>query len=126
MILYPSGDVYYGQQKQMARQGYGKLIQFNGTFKEGCWDQDKLNGKHCRIFDAMSEDIYIGPIEDDKKMGRGIYYDKERDEVYEGEYENDKRQGEGTLFRRNGEVLKGDFRNNYMEGAFEKLTTYTK
>lgn len=29
----------------MTKHGYGKLIQFNGSFKEGSWDQDKLNGK---------------------------------------------------------------------------------
>lgn len=126
MILYENGDVYYGQLRQTERHGYGKLIQYNGGFKEGCWEQDKLSGKQCRIFDATSGDIYIGPIEEDKKVGRGIYYDKERDEVYEGDYENDKRQGEGTLFRRNGEVLKGDFRNNYMEGSFDKVVVYTQ
>ena len=124
MILYHNGDIYYGQQKQMARHGVGKLIQYNGGFKEGSWDQDKLHGKECRIFDASSGDVYLGPIEEDKRVGRGIYFDKERDEVYEGDYENDKRQGEGTLFRRNGEVLKGDFRNNYMEGTFEKVAAY--
>lgn len=110
----------------MTKHGYGKLIQFNGSFKEGSWDQDKLNGKQCRIFDSATGDIYIGPIEEDKKIGRGVYYDSERDEVYEGDYENDKRQGEGTLYRRSGEVLKGDFRNNYMEGSFEKVATYSK
>ena len=110
----------------MTRHGAGKLIQYNGGFKEGHWDQDRLSGKQCRIFDASTGDIYIGPIEEDKKVGRGIYFDQERDEVYEGDYENDKRQGEGTLFRRNGEVLKGDFRNNYMEGSFDKVIVYTK
>ena len=30
------------------------------------------------------------------------------------------------VFMRNGEVHRGDFRNNYMEGAFELVTKMTK
>lgn len=110
----------------MTKHGYGKLIQFNGSFKQGYWDQDKLSGKSCKIYDASTGDMYMGPIEEDKKVGRGIYYDAEQDEIYDGEFENDKRQGEGWLYRRSGEVLKGDFRNNYMEGSFKKISTFSK
>ena len=110
----------------MTKHGYGKLIQFDGSFKQGYWDQDKLSGKSCKTYDANTGDIYIGPIEEDKKVGRGMYYDCERDEIYDGDFENDKRQGEGRLYKRSGEVLKGDFRNNYMEGSFKKIATYTQ
>ena len=60
MIMYQNGDIYYGQLKQMVKNGVGKLIQFNGGFLEGTWDQDKLNGMNCRIYDANSGDLFVG------------------------------------------------------------------
>lgn len=67
----------------------------------------------------------MGPYEEGKRLGTGRLYDAERDEVYEGEFENDRRQGEGTVYRRNGEVLRGEYRSNYMEGTFTLITTLT-
>jgi antitoxin component YwqK of YwqJK toxin-antitoxin module len=67
----------------------------------------------------------VGPYEEGKRLGTGRLYDAERDEVYEGEFENDRRQGEGTVYRRNGEVLRGEHRSNYMEGTFTLITTLT-
>ena len=60
-------------------------------------------------------------MEEGKRNGRGRLYDAERDEVYDGDFEMNKRQGEGMVYRRDGEVLKGEFRNNYMEGTFEHV-----
>ena len=59
-------------------------------------------------------------------MGFGRLYEAELDEVYEGYFENDKKSGQGTVYRRNGEVCKGDFRNNFMEGPFEVVATLNK
>ena len=67
----------------------------------------------------------MGPYEEGNRLGTGRLYDAERDEVYEGEFENDRRQGEGTVYRRNGEVLRGEYRSNYMEGTFTLITTLT-
>ena len=44
MVKYSNGDIYYGQLKQMARHGVGKILEFSGSFKEGFWAQDKLHG----------------------------------------------------------------------------------
>lgn len=68
----------------------------------------------------------MGPYEEGKRLGFGRLYDSERDEVYEGEFENDRRQGEGTVYRRNGEVLRGEYRSNYMEGTFDLVCTYSQ
>lgn len=38
MILYPNGDIYYGQQKNFQKNGVGKLIEITGGFKEGSWE----------------------------------------------------------------------------------------
>jgi hypothetical protein len=32
MILYPNGDIYYGQHNQFVKEGVGKLIEFSGGF----------------------------------------------------------------------------------------------
>ena len=81
---------------------------------------NKLTGPQCRIYDSETGNMYLGAVDEGKKQGRGKLYDAEKDEVYEGEFENDKKSNEGYLFKRNGEVYKGDFRNNQMEGTFER------
>jgi len=126
LLLYPSGDIYYGQHSQFVKHGVGKLIKHSGGFYECSWDMDKYTGKTARIYDDQTGDLFVGSLEDGKKNGKGRLYDAERDEVYEGEFENDKRQGEGVIYKRNGEVCKGDFRQNFMEGPFELVATHNK
>ena len=60
-------------------------------------------------------------MDDGKKMGKGRIYDAERDEVFVGEFLHNKKQGTGTVFRRDGKVLKGDYRQNLMDGNFINL-----
>mmetsp|Transcript_13423 Transcript_13423/g.20987 ORF Transcript_13423/g.20987 Transcript_13423/m.20987 type:complete len:152 (+) Transcript_13423:133-588(+) len=126
MLLYPNGDIYFGQQSQFTKHGYGKLIKISGGFLEGTWDEDKFSGSHCRIFDEETGNLYVGPIEEGKKSGHGRLYDAENDEVYEGEFENDKKSGEGRLIKRNGQILKGNFHNNFLEGNVTKDTITNK
>ena len=45
--------------------------------------------------------------------------------MYEGGFEADRRVGEGVLFTRDGEVIKGNFRSNIMEGDSTKLAKFT-
>lgn len=126
LLMFQNGDIYYGQHNQFIKNGVGKLIEFNGGFQEGQWDTDKLNGNFCRVYDAVTGDIFSGPISDNKKNGVGRQYDFERDEVYEGTFEMNKKNGEGVIYLRNGQVMKGDFRNNQMEGAFENVMQISK
>jgi len=130
MLLYPDGGIYYGQQNQFegrfCKEGLGKMIEYNGSYREGTWEQDKLNGPNCRHYDDQTGNLYVGPMDDGRKSGKGRLYDAERDEVYEGDFENDTRSGQGKIYRRNGEVLHGDFRHNVMEGAFDLLCTLSK
>jgi len=121
MLLYPDGSIYVGQMTQFVKQGVGKVIEYSGGFKEGRWENEKLSGPNCRIYNHESGDFYQGPVEEGKRNGRGRLYDADRDEVYDGEFENDKKQGVGMIYKRNGQVMKGDFRNNCMEGPFENV-----
>lgn len=121
LLLYSNGSIYYGQHQQFVRNGVGKNIDFNGSIHEGSWENDKLSGPSCRIYDNNTNECYTGSVSDGKKMGSGILYDPDRDEVYDGNFEMNKRSGEGMIYKRNGHVLKGEFRNNYMEGQFENI-----
>ena len=105
----------------MAKHGLGKNIQISGGFQEGTWDNDRLTGLHCRVYDSATGDMYAGEIAEGKRSGKGRLLDKQKDEVYEGEFENDKRAGEGTVYTRDGNVIKGFFRAGVMEGDCEYI-----
>lgn len=122
MILYPSGDIYYGQHNQFNREGLGKLIEYSGGFQEGTWEQDKLVGPQCRIYYQDSGDYYTGEIDAGNRSGKGRMFEYEADEVYEGDFVNNMKQGDGKVYRRNGDVLAGEFRSNCMEGTFDLVT----
>ena len=96
------------------------MIYFNGDIYEGSWELDKRNGKG--RLKELKVGVYVGEFSEDKKNGKGRLYDEAKDEIYEGEFNNDKKNGEGTIVRRNGEVISGDFRNDFFEGKqkFEK------
>ena len=90
MLLYPDGGSYFGQISSFNKQGVGKLIKFSGSFYEGTWEQDKLMGPKCRIYDSGSQKTYTGSVTDGIKVGDGREYDAIKDEVYEGKFENNK------------------------------------
>jgi len=92
----------------------------DGSFQEGTWDGDKLTGPACRIYDATTGDLYSGGCQDGKCSGKGRLYESRKDTVYEGEFENNMKNGEGTIYQRDGTVIKSSFRNNNMDGDFEK------
>ena len=91
MLLYPNGDVYYGQINKFMKDGYGKLVRLQGGFQEGKWEQEKFTGEEQRIFSDHNRNIYIGPTVDGKMQGEGKQYDAQKDEVYVGSFTNDRR-----------------------------------
>ena len=100
------------------------MVYFNGDLYEGKWENDKKNG--IGRLEYASLGVYCGELVEDKKAGKGRFYDKVRDEIYEGEWNQDKKNGEGTLVRRKTcDVIVGDFRNDMFEGKqkFEKTLT---
>jgi hypothetical protein len=46
MLLYPNGDIYYGQISMFQKDGYGKLIKISGGFMEGFWESEKFTGNN--------------------------------------------------------------------------------
>ena len=74
-ILYPNGDVYFGQHKLFSKDGVGKMVYFDGSVYEGVWESDRKN-QLGRMLYAATGDIYVGDYIDGKRAGRGRYYTK--------------------------------------------------
>ena len=92
-MLYPNGEVYLGQHSQFERNGLGKQIFLDGGYYEGGWEQDKMQGPHCKEFNSNYNQIYVGPFESNRKQGNGTMLDLNEQEIYEGEFGGDKRNG---------------------------------
>ena len=143
MLLGSSGATYFGQIGQVfSKSGTGKEILIDGSFYEGTWDNDKYHGNsECKLYQKKeytmgglserssripfsqndAQSVYIGGFEAGKKTGQGVLYEADKETIYEGEFGNDKKQGSGIVYYKNGEKLKGNFRNDLLEGQAEKL-----
>ena len=42
-LMYPNGDIYYGQHKQFVKEGVGKMVYLDGSIYEGTWESDRKN-----------------------------------------------------------------------------------
>ena len=118
LLLYPSGDIYFGQIRDFEKHGAGKLVEISGSYCEGTWSRDKLHGEKCKIHDVSSNNYFIGGVDYDKKSGTGIFFNQHDNTIYEGSFANDKMNGEGMLYTTNGSIIKGWFRNDQLEGEF--------
>lgn len=58
LLMYPNGSIFFGQHQQFIRSGVGKVIEINGSFQEGTWENDKLSGPHCRMFNNTTNECY--------------------------------------------------------------------
>lgn len=90
MLRYQSGAAYFGQMLNFEKHGVGKLINMDGSYFEGTFEKDKLQGKNCKIYDDITGDYYIGSTENDKKSGMGMCYINHTNCIYEGEFVNDR------------------------------------
>ena len=85
-----------------------------------------MHGEKCKLFNALTSEVYVGNFTSNKKFGLGKHYDPEKDEIYEGEFNNDKREGEGMLYKRDGRIYKVFFRNNYIENQADLVGKLSK
>ncbi len=89
-LLYPNGDIYFGQHKLFVKEGVGKMIYFDGSVYEGIWESDRKN-QSGRMQYSESGDVYVGDFIDGKRSGRGRYYQVFDETIYDGEWTNDRR-----------------------------------
>jgi hypothetical protein len=136
-IQYEDGSIYYGYyNKSWEREGYGVLIQADGSKFQGFFKNNKMNGRG-RIV-GIEGDYYEGEFVDDKANVYGKYVNKEggiyigqwKDEKqhgtgeenfpdgsrYEGQYYEGSKHGKGKISWTDGSSYEGDFLNNEFEG----------
>jgi hypothetical protein len=137
-IIYPDNSIYIGYyEPNWNREGYGILIQAEGTKYEGMFQNNKMSGRGRLI--GSKGDYYEGEFEEDKASGFGKYVNKDggiyigywhkdkqngRGEElfvdgsqYEGFYENGLKHGKGKFTWADGSIYEGDFCKNIIEGV---------
>ena len=118
------------------KNGYGELININGTQQIGTFYNDEFSGWNILVNNNGL--IYIGFFINNALNGKGIKYNPENDymykgdfknlkkegygeelfdgNTYKGEFKNDKKNGQGELVLKNGDIYKGKFENDQFNG----------
>jgi hypothetical protein len=104
--------------------GQHKIIDPDGTMKEGEFKNGKLNGKGKIIFEGSNEDdllpggngsyVMEGEFKDDKLNGQGKI--DRNGNIYEGEFKDGKLNGLGKLTLERGTVYEGEFKDGKLNG----------
>ena len=136
-ILYPSGDKYVGEIQNNKRNGQGAYTFANGLTSIGEWKDNKTVGSHTiadpekvgekaveKIIEEKNKiitktydngDIYVGPLKDGKKHGKGKYTSP-NGFLYLGQFKNDKFHGQGINILPSGMKYTGEFKNGEWDG----------
>ncbi len=101
--------IYEGEIKNKKRNGYGTMIQYDGTIYTGYWKDDFISGYGKIKYTDGSK--YRGQWEDHKRSGYGIYTFIEG-EKYCGFWKNNERSGYGICTFADGSRYEGEWKNN--------------
>jgi len=133
-FVYSDGGIFEGDWKFGKMDGYGVLYYGDQSIAyEGEWKRDKFQGrgilhneKNSIEYDEKFYDLknldninnfwtkYEGNFAEDHKEGSGILYFPNGDKI-SGNFLKDKLSGKNcVLYRKNGEVLKGEWTNNIL------------
>ena len=117
---YHNGNKYEGEWKNGKKNGKGIFYLENNKKIEGYWRNDRM-----LLNDYLSDKECISNIkefpEDNKILINYIDGD-----IYEGQYNPNKKviEGIGTYFFNNGNIYKGNFKENQFEGKGELAYIY--
>ena len=138
MIKFPDGEIYEGGWNlKNQRNGYGILINKEGSVFKGLWENDNF-GKYGAFIDNNGN-YYIGELEngkakgkgemfinnkmkfkgefiDDMPCGEGIFENYKENWVYNGNVVNCMKNGYGELKYEDGTIYKGEFKDDKYEG----------
>lgn len=107
-----NGDQYKGWTEKGKKEKFGQLKQKDGTFVEGEFKNDKLNGvARCLQPDGTQ---YSGRYANGKKSGIGQLHFKTF--TFLGKFDNDQPASKGIYEYNNGEIHKGEFKNQKLQG----------
>jgi hypothetical protein len=143
-INYINGDYYIGEVRNGLRHGHGKHFYVDGSWNEGNWVNDRLNGQAVRyiasnkrtdrgeFYDGQRtghgvmewENVgrYEGGWNDRGRHGQGVEYNAPNKRTDRGEYRDDKRAGRGTMEWENGDRYEGTWDDS--SGSLNGQGTY--
>ena len=93
--------------------GWNILVNNNGLIYIGLFNKNNLNGKGLNL-NPSTDYLYKGDFRNFNKDGYGEEICNEY--KYKGEYDNDKKNGRGEILFKNKEIYKGEFANDKFNG----------
>jgi len=130
---YKDGSKYEGELQGGLRHGQGKLTYSDGTWFDGTWILDRIEG-YGAFYYENSKVSYEGEWKNNKREGNGVMYNEQVTQIgqgylerpfdrsentwerYEGEFKNDDWHGNGRLALSNGDVFQGTFKKGIIQG----------
>lgn len=104
---YTNGNKYTGQKKGTLKHGKGKYLFKDGTFYDGQWSNNKINGIG-NLYFADGDLEYSGEWRNDEFNGWGTLFSQtENWKKYEGEFKNGVREGRGKMEFADGTIYDG-------------------
>ena len=142
IFVYNNGDIYEGEWN-LIKNGIGTYYFHNGNKYEGEWKNGNKNGKG--IFYLGNDIKFEGYWKNDRMLLNNYITNKEYilniqefiedgkilinyidGDIYEGQYNPNKKviEGIGTYYFNNGNIYKGNFKENQFEGKGELSYIY--
>jgi len=114
-LIYPNGEIYYGEILNGLKNGKGTEYYKNGKIK---YAGDWVNGKFEGYGDYYYEEgeFYKGQWKNNLRHGKGIHYYKNGYIKYNGNFVNGKPEGYGTYIYENGDYYVGQIINGSKNG----------
>ena len=112
-LIYSDGSQKLGTFYNDEFVGWNTYINYEGVLYVGYFIHDRLNGKGLKYI-SENDHIYKGDFVDNMRHGYGKDYRKTS--KYEGEFLFDKKCGKGEIILNTGDIYKGEFKNNKING----------
>jgi len=137
--MYKDGSKYEGELQGGLRHGQGKLTYSDGTWFDGTWMLDRIEGYGAFYYES-NKVSYEGEWKNNKREGNGVMYNEQVTHIgegyldrpfdrsentwekYEGEFKNDDWHGSGRLSLSNGDVFQGTFKKGVIQGKGTYMT----
>ncbi|KAG5479985.1 hypothetical protein LSCM1_06404 [Leishmania martiniquensis] len=112
-LHYKSGNIYTGQWRDGAADGFGEKRYKNGDVYRGNWRRGKRSGRGAYLFNEGH--FYDGMYVEDEPEGYGIYTTLKGDR-YAGRWKAGHKHGKGRETLVNGQVFVGNWRHGKKQG----------
>ena len=115
-ISFGNGNIYHGDikiinDKEFLMDGKGILYYPSGDYYVGDFKEDKKEG-FGMFYTEETKNYIIGQFSNDMINGLGIYHFINKGDLYKGEFKNDMMEGYGEYYYSDGNIYKGQFKDN--------------